>query len=572
MTAASSSTPEAGNRHADVILTGGTILTLDPSDSVAVAVAIRGERIVATGSASDLEPLSGPGTKTIALEGRTVIPGIIDTHAHMEREGLKTLRPSLAGARCVDDILEIVRKAAQGVRPGQWVITMPVGQPPFYFGGPQTLAEKRMPTREELDRAAPDHPVCIAPVFANWGEPPGYTALNSLALRRLDLDAGTIVTASDVELVRDPDTGEPTGLIIDRNRRPRADFSLLKGITGFGFTERVEGLRRSLKAYNAVGTTTVYEGHGSSPETIAVYRELWEQHALTVRSHLCVSPAWTSAAEGLKAMRESLPHIRGRGFGDSHLRLCGLFVGIAGDDVAAAASRGALPNTGWAGFVEWSNSPDDFRAYVRLAAELDIRVNTIVGDHMETVLSIFEEVDRAIPLKGRRWLIEHVKLMSADQIARAKKLGLVVTTIPVYMIWKNGGGLTRDMPDLEDYVPHASLLAADVPVSTGTDNIPYNPFVTLQTVIERVERKSGSVLGPSQSVSVRDGLRMLTSNAAYVCFEEDERGTIEAGKLADLAVLDRNPLEIPSRELPEITVNRTFLGGKVVHGEAVDGA
>jgi predicted amidohydrolase YtcJ len=442
---------------------------------------------------------------------------------------------------------------------------MPVGQPPFYFGGPQTLAEKRMPTLEELDRAVPNNPVCIAAVFANWGEPPGYTALNSLALNRLGIDAATSVSIPGVELVRAPATGALTGLIIDRNRRPRADFTLLQGITGFGFAERVEGLRRSLKAYNAVGTTTIYEGHGSSAETIAVYRALWEQQALTVRSHLCVSPAWASVEEGLDAMRNDLAHVAGRGTGDAYLRIRGVFLGIAGDAEAAAASRAALPNTGWAGFVEWSNSVDDFRRYAFAAAEHDLRVNTIVGDHIEAVLGVFEEVDARFPLMGRRWLIEHIKLMSPAQIARAKKLGLVVTTIPVYMIWKNGAGLTRGMSDLDDYVPHASLLEAGVTVATGTDNIPYNPFVTLQTVVERIERTSGEPLGARQSVSALDGLRMLTSHAAAICCEEQNLGTIEPGKLADLAVLDHDPLVVASHRLPDIIVEQTYVGGTLVH-------
>ena len=213
-----------------------------------------------------------------------------------------------------------------------------------------------MPNRAELDRAAPDHPVCIAAVFTNWGEPPGYTALNSKALALLGIDRTTKVTADNVEIEREPGTGEPTGIIIDRNRRPSADFNLLRGITGFDFAERVVGLKRSLQAYNSVGTTSIYEGHGSSPETIAVYRELWQRGELTVRCHLCVSPTWASVEEGRKVMRDWLPHARGRGLGDSLLRVAGVFVGFGGNPKTAADSRAALPNTGWAGFVEWANS------------------------------------------------------------------------------------------------------------------------------------------------------------------------------------------------------------------------
>ena len=557
--------PEPEGRHADMLLTGGTVLTMDPPGSAAEAVAIGRGRILAVGSAGDLAALAGPATEVIDLEGRTVIPGIIDTHAHMEREGLKTLRPSLAAARSVGDVLDVIARAARDAPPGTWIITMPVGQPPFYFGGPLTLVERRMPNRAELDRAAPDHPVCIAAVFTNWGEPPGYTALNSKALALLGIDRTTKVTADNVEIEREPGTGEPTGIIIDRNRRPSADFNLLRGITGFGFAERVVGLKRSLQAYNSVGTTSIYEGHGSSPETIAVYRELWQRGELTVRCHLCVSPTWASVEEGRKVLRDWLPHARGRGLGDSLLRVAGVFVGFGGNPKTAADSRAALPNTGWAGFVEWANRPEDFRTYARLAAELDLRLHTIVGDHLEDILSIFESIDAEIPLAGRRWVIEHVKLITSEQVARIRRLGLAVTTIPVYMIWKNGAALTRDMADLDRYVPHAALLEAGVAVSAGTDNIPYNPFVTLQTIVERKERKSGSVLGPAQRLDVLRALRLMTSEAGWISFEEDRKGTLAPGKFADLAVLSRNPLSTPPADLAQIKVLRTIVDGRVVH-------
>jgi predicted amidohydrolase YtcJ len=538
---------------------------MDPSGSAAEAVAIGRGRILAVGSAGDLAALAGPATEVIDLEGRTVIPGIIDTHAHMEREGLKTLRPSLAAARSVGDVLDVIARAARDAPPGTWIITMPVGQPPFYFGGPLTLVERRMPNRAELDRAAPDHPVCIAAVFTNWGEPPGYTALNSAALAILGIDRTTKATADNVEIEREPGTGEPTGIIIDRNRRPSADFNLLRGITGFDFTERVVGLKRSLQAYNSVGTTSIYEGHGSSPETIAVYRELWQRGELTVRCHLCVSPTWASVEEGRKVLRDGLPHARGRGLGDSFLRVAGVFVGFGGNPKTAADSRAALPNTGWAGFVEWANRPEDFRTYARLAAELDLRLHTIVGDHLEDILSIFESIAAEIPLAGRRWVIEHVKLITPEQVARIRRLGLAVTTIPVYMIWKNGAALTRDMADLDRYVPHAALLEAGVAVSAGTDNIPYNPFVTLQTIVERKERKSGSVLGPAQRLDVLRALRLMTSEAGWISFEEDRKGTLAPGKFADLAVLSRNPLSTPPADLAQIKVLRTIVDGRVVH-------
>ena len=166
---------------ADLIISGGTILTQDPSQPRAQALASKGEYILAVGAADDVAAYRGPQTRLIDLGGRTAIPGIIDAHAHLEREGLKSQRISLQGLRSIGEILNVIRAAAALAPKGEWIATMPVGDPPFYFGGPDALAERRMPTRYELDGAAPDNPVWIPGSFNNWGEPPG--APRSIAWR-----------------------------------------------------------------------------------------------------------------------------------------------------------------------------------------------------------------------------------------------------------------------------------------------------------------------------------------------------------------------------------------------------
>ena len=158
---------------ADLIVSGGTILTQNPLEPMAQALAVKDGRILAVGAASDLAPLRGRQTRSIDLDGRTVLPGMIDSHAHMEREGLKGQRISLKGLRSISDILNVIRAAVARAQPREWIVTMPIGDPPYFFGGPAILAERRMPTRHELDAVAPDNPVYIAGSFNNWGEPPG---------------------------------------------------------------------------------------------------------------------------------------------------------------------------------------------------------------------------------------------------------------------------------------------------------------------------------------------------------------------------------------------------------------
>lgn len=160
----------------DLILTNGHVITLDGASTEAQAIAIAGSRIAAIGTSDDLASLTGPDSRVIDVDGRAIIPGIIDSHAHMEREGLKSLRTSLAGAATIAEILSRISEAASKIPKGDWVVTMPVGEPPHYYDELETVAERRMPTRWELDKAAPDHPVCIMAAFGFWGAPPCYWA------------------------------------------------------------------------------------------------------------------------------------------------------------------------------------------------------------------------------------------------------------------------------------------------------------------------------------------------------------------------------------------------------------
>jgi len=553
-------------QHATLILRGGQVLPLAPGRPRAVheALAIVGDRVQAVGSVAQVDALRGPRTRAIALEGRTVVPGFIDAHAHLEREGLKTLRPSLAHARSIADVLAVVAQEARRLPAGQWIITMPVGQPPFYFGGPDTLAERRMPTRQELDGVAPDHPVYIPGLFGNWGVPPGYSALNSLGLQRNGIDADTCPDCAGLQIERGPD-GEPTGVIVETNKRPLVEFSILTQVPPFGFADRLEGLRRSLPLYHAYGTTSVYEGHGSAPETIAVYRALWERGELSMRTRLCVSPTWSNVVEARAAMRDWLGHARGRGTGDDFFRISGVYIGLGGNAAAAAAVRRALPNTGWSGFVEWANGIEDFRNYAWLAAEHDLRVHSVVVDRVGEVLDVFEAIDQRFPLAGRRWVVEHVGRVTARDIERLLRLGVMVTTIPFYMLWKNGAAyLETDHP--EETVPQRALLEAGLPLAAGSDNIPVSPFWAMWSSIVRTERTTGRAIGPGQALDRWQALALMSRNGAWLSFEEERKGTLEPGKWADFAILGGDPLTVSPEALAHLHADATFVGGVPVHG------
>src|SRR5882672_7133604 len=182
-----------GARSADLVLKNGKIITVDRDFTIAQALAIAGDRIVAIGSDAAMAAHVAPSTRVIDLNGRTVMPGLIDGHAHMDREGLKSVFPSLGPVRSIRDIQDRIAELARGARPGEWIVTMPIGDPPFYFGVPDSLAEKRWPTRQELDVAAPNNPVFIRSIWGFWrGTPPLVACANTEALKRAGITRDTV--------------------------------------------------------------------------------------------------------------------------------------------------------------------------------------------------------------------------------------------------------------------------------------------------------------------------------------------------------------------------------------------
>ncbi len=501
----------------------------------------------------------------IDVDGACVIPGFNDAHAHMEREGLKQQRLSLAGAKSVSDILARVSAAASKAQAGDWIVTMPVGEPPHYFEAIETISERRMPTREELDAAAPDNPVYVPALFGNWGHPPGRTALNSRAMALNRITAASCPRCAGVDLICDPVTREPTGQIVEHNTRPTVEFDLLPAVPRFQFAERIEGVRRSMQLYNACGTTSIYEGHGSAPETIAVYRQLWERKELTTRVGLVVSPSWADVAEARKAMRDWLAYARGQGIGDPWLRISGIHVAYGGDPTVAAVARANLPDTGWSGFVEQAHRPDEFREICFLAAENDLRLHTIVADQLHQIVPILEAVNERFPLAGRRWVIEHVARARIDDLRALKRLGLLVTTIPTYVIWKGGRAYLAEPDGGDMVVPHQHMLDLGLPLAIATDNIPYDPLFTLWVTVARNERTTGRVIGPRQCLDAHAALRLFTVAGAILTFDETWKGPIRPGFAADIAVLSDDPADVPPGRLRDIKCRMTMVGGRIVH-------
>src|SRR5712691_11547760 len=209
-------------RPADLILKNGKIITVDAGFSIAQAIAIAGERIVAVGPDAAMAAHTAPWTRVVDLEGRAVVPGLIDGHAHMDREGLKAVHPALGRVRSIRDIQDRIAELARAMRPGEWIVTMPIGDPPYYWDVPDILAEKRWPTRQELDAAAPHNPVFIRSIWGFWRHtPPLVSFANSEALRRAGITRDTVSPVAALVIKKDGN-GDPTGVLIEQDMQPLA--------------------------------------------------------------------------------------------------------------------------------------------------------------------------------------------------------------------------------------------------------------------------------------------------------------------------------------------------------------
>jgi predicted amidohydrolase YtcJ len=548
---------------ADLVLDNGRILTLDPRRPVAAALAVAGGRVAAVGARGDVRRWRDRRTELIDLRGATVVPGLVDAHAHLDREGLKRIYPSLARCRSIADIQRLVRRLAAERKPGEWIVTMPVGTPPFYQDAPDGLAERRWPTRADLDAAAPEHPVYVRGIWGYWNRPPVHSAASSRALALAGVTRAT-VPPRGVEILRDA-AGEPTGVFVEHNVIQVLEFTLMQAVPRFTAADRLRALHESQRRYAARGVTAVYEGHGVAPEVLATYRACHARGELRLRCTLAVSPTWHAAAAGA-AIPALAAWAGGQGLGDDRLRVGGICLHYGGDPEVARILHAAQPYTGWAGFVESANDPVAYREQAELAARHGLRVSSLVTRCLPEVLDVWEDVARRHPIRDLRWVLVHLNAATPEQLARIRRLGAVATTNPISYLHRSASDEVARLGGAADQLlPHRSLVRRRIPFGIATDNKPADPWMAFAAVVARRDMRTGDVVGPRERLSREQALAALTTGGAYVTFAERQRGRLAVGRAADLAVLEHDPLTAPLEALVGQTARLTLVGGEVVH-------
>jgi len=558
----------------DLIVHNGNVVTVDAAFSISDAIAVQRDRIVGVGGAAAMLDAAAPHTHIIDLAGRTIVPGLIDGHAHMDREGLTELYPSLRHARSIDDILQIIESLVADSEPGDWIVTMPLGAPPHYLGDPADIADGRFPDRHDLDKVSPNNPVYIRPVWGYWRHDevePLVSVANTMALEIAGISRDTPAPCATVVIDKDAQIGEPTGIFFEDTLQPIVELTFMRNMTRFSRDQRIHGLKRSMEIYQSYATTSVFEGHGMAAELIDVYKQVSADGALSIRADMPLSPSWdTIAAADPGALFDTWAGwLSGDGLGDDHLRVSGLFMlaqAPAGSvHLTEDKLRGQVsPYTGWASrYYDHALPRDTLIDTMVEAARRDIRVATITIPMLE----ILDEVNKIEPIVDKRWVLGHVGILTQEQVHRIRDLGLTTTTHTNRTIYSIGSKFRDELgPDREsDIMPLRRMVDAGTHFAFASDNVPVSLFHSFWQSVSRFDRKTGDRIAVDQKLTRQEALRAATIDGAYLCKSENDRGSIEVGKFADFSVLTDDPLSAPEDALMNIAAELTVIGGKIVY-------
>ncbi|SFL72883.1 hypothetical protein SAMN03159423_3270 [Bradyrhizobium sp. NFR13] len=530
-----------------VVLTGGKILTLDGQSTIAQALAVRDGKILAVGSDAAIKPLAGPQTRVIDLAGKSVVPGLIDTHAHFRAAGLGDYVVNLGGAKDVAGALELIKAFVAKKQPGAWITT----------GGwhpPSQLAEKRYLTRQELDSVSPNNPVYLRTV--------GHFAMaNSLALQKAGIGKSTPDPAGG-SFERDA-SGDINGVLVE------TAIPLVENIVPpYTEDEELRQYRLAEAALNRLGITSVVEGATSARDT-QILQKLALAGDATVRVGTMFRPEPPADSAGWDAIMSG--NGATSGFGDDWLKLGGIKIFYDGGmTLKTAMMREAYPDShdDYHGIAQVT--PERLKQLVSIANNRGWRVGVhVVGDlGVDQVLDAFEAADKEKSIKDRRFVLIHASLIRPEQMERARRVGARIDFQNAFM-WDKAATVARFLgrPTADRAVPTRTLIE-----KMGLDNLgagtdfpvnPLNPFLTMYIMVTRKD-PAGQVYGASEAIGREEALRLYTSAASRYMFEETRKGTLEAGKLADLVVLSADFMTVPDDQIKDITADMTMVGGKIV--------
>jgi len=546
----------------DIIFYGGKVVTVDAKFTVTEALALKQGRILAVGDNDTVLPLGKPGTKLIDLHGRMLLPGLIDSHVHPGAAMTEFDHP-IPDMETIQDVLDYFAARAKVVPAGQWLSLQQV----FIT----RLKEQRYPTREELDRVAPQHPV-----YFRTGPD---AMLNTLALKLSGIDRNFEVKDGGPGYLEKDAKGEPTGLLRGITRYAKVRSS------GKSPTE-ADTYKRTLElfhAYNEIGITTIGD-RGANQSSLVRYQKMRDAGELPVRIALSHTFPTIGSMEKILATIDQI--------GEHPLRAENPWLRIIGTKIwldGGMLTGSAYMLQPWGKSEMYGITDDAYRGVLNIPRDqllkmvertsqhgLQFTAHSVGDGAVETLMNVYEEVNQEKPIKDLRLCVTHSNFMTHDAIAKAAKLGVVVDIQPAWLYLDTRTLVKQFGYDrLRYFQPLSSLFAAGVVAGGGSDHMqkigslrsinPYNPFLGMWTTITRSAKWYEGKLHPEEALTREQAIQFYTRNNAYLLFWENDLGSLEPGKRADFIIVDRDLLTCPLDDLKDTQVLQTWVDGKQVY-------
>ena len=532
---------------ADLVLTGGRIVTMDASNPEVRALAARGQKIVAVGTEEDVSSFIGPETEVIDLAGDLAVPGLIDAHAHFLSLGRAKMQLDLRTAADYEEIVAMVAAAAAEAEPGQWILGRGWHQEKW-SRAPQPNVSG-LPYNDALSAVSPDNPVMLTHAS-------GHAAMvNALAMRMAGIDASTPDPAGG-EIVRDA-SGRAIGIL----RETAEDLVTAKLDSEWDEATARRMVELASEECLANGITS-FQDAGSTFRQVELLRNMAVSGELGPR-------LWVMLSEDNAALAAGLPDYRVWREGDDYLTVGGIKRWIDG----ALGSHGAWLLEPYADLPQSTGlnitTAEELRGAAQLAAEYRLQLcSHAIGDRANRVaLDVYEEVLSTLPDgQDRRWRIEHAQHLDPDDIPRFAELGVIAAMQPIHCT-SDGPWVPLRLGDqraAEGAYVWRSLLDSGAVIASGTDAPveSVDPIPSFHAAVTR-QLADGTLFYPEQAMTREEALKARTLDAAYAAFEDDIKGSLEVGKLADVTVLSKDILRVPADEILDAKVLVTIVGGEV---------
>jgi len=556
-------------RRADMVIQHAKVLTLDSRFRRAEALAIRGDRILTVGSDKSIARFIGPQTRVIDAQGRLVLPGLIDSHVHAYRASVSELGGAMPTFNSIAEAQQYIREQAAEKPPGSWIVLQRVY--------PTRLKDGRLPTKDELDAAAPNNPVY-------WNAGPVSMA-NSKALEVSGITRDT-PNPPPGEVVKDLKTGEPTGLLREAAQLLKLDAAARKVTTD----EQRRALKHLYRLYNEQGITSIGERRGD-PEVIDLCRDLEADGELTLRVNLTrimqPVPRKLEAAIALLAKFTNSPAGKlpygPTGVGDDWVRIGpfklwldgGMLIGTAFmREPWGVGDTYQITDPHYCGIL---NVPTNILNSLMLEAAKrgwQLSAHSVGEAATDVLLDAFENIQKEMDIRQRRFHIIHGNFTSPYNVERCRNLHVACDIQPAWL-YKDGASLLKTLGErrMKWFLPCKTWWKNDVMLAGGSDHMvkldsfdstnPWNPWLGIWITLTRQTERDG-VLNPWERLTREQAIRLYTINGAWLTFDEKKKGSLEPGKYADLIMIDRDILKCPVDEVRSTKVLLTMVGGKVV--------